>query len=93
MITTANEMSLLNYGFEELSNEELLAVDGGGFWGDFALGVTSCLAIAGGGCLILIGVGLAIGTGGAAALPGVELASAGAALAGAGIAGLATLKH
>ncbi|MDR0906634.1 MAG: hypothetical protein LBN00_10780 [Oscillospiraceae bacterium] len=29
MVTTANEMNLLDYGFEELSEDELLAVDGG----------------------------------------------------------------
>jgi|BioPla2DNA2_1021312.scaffolds.fasta_scaffold44114_3 hypothetical protein len=61
-----------------MNENELLLIDGGGILGKALAGVGGCLLIAAGGVSIIVGVGLAVGTGGAATVPGIKLACSGA---------------
>ena len=69
-----------------MTQDEILLVDGGGIKKAVA-GVGGCVLIAAGGVSVIVGAGVAIGTGGTAIVPGVALACAGvsAITSGAGI--------
>lgn len=83
--------ALGNYKFTLMDENEMLLIDGGGSLGKALLGVGACLLIAAGGVSVIVGAGVAIGTGGAAVLPGVKLAGAGVAAIIAGAKMLDTL--
>jgi hypothetical protein len=89
MVATMDQMNLLDYGFEELSNDELLAVDGGGIL-NTVIGIAS---IAVGTILIANAVVLGVAAGIGASVVGTPIigvcagiaAGAGVVVAGAAI--------
>lgn len=71
---------VLNNGFSEMTLDEMLLVDGGNAVSKALAGVGGCLLVAAGGIGVIVGTGLAVGTGGAATVPGVKLAGSGVGL-------------
>jgi hypothetical protein len=68
----------LNQGFAPLSQDEMIAVDGGGVnGGRVAEALAGSMLVFGGYVTTIVGVGIAVGTGGAGAVPGIALAGAG----------------
>lgn len=75
------EVMKLN-GFSELTQYEMELMDGGNIFEVFV----GSLLVAAGGVATIIGVGVAVGTGGTAIVPGLEFATAGVATIDSGTA-------
>ncbi len=79
---------VLNNGFCDMTQDEILLVDGGSV-GRAVVATGGAVLIAAGGVAVIVGAGIAIGSGGLATLPAVEFGCAGV---GAIIAGKAMIN-